>query len=72
LRYIQKGSVDELYKLTMTDEILKEAWSLMKNLHFRYLEQMPASYKVLASFDKEIYNKLNLEPFCQDAQFTSY
>ena len=48
LRHIQSGSLDDLHRLTMTDEVLEEAWSLMKSLHCRHLEQVPASYKVLA------------------------
>ncbi len=53
LRYIQKGPLDNLHRLIMTDAVLEEAWSLMKSLHCHHLEQVPASYKVLAGLGTE-------------------
>ena len=53
LRYIQKGPLDNLHRLTMTDAVLEEAWSLMKSLHCHHLERVPASYKVLAGLGTE-------------------
>jgi DNA repair protein RecO (recombination protein O) len=47
LRHIQNRSLDSLHRLTMTDAVLEEAWSLIKSLHCHHLEQVPASYKLL-------------------------
>ena len=56
LRYIQKGPLDNLHRLTMTDAILEEAWSLMKSLHCHHLERVPASYVAVNGLKLEIGN----------------
>ncbi len=56
LRYIQKGPLDNLHRLTMTDAVLEEAWSLMKSLHCHHLEQVPASYVAVNGLKLEIGN----------------
>jgi hypothetical protein len=55
LRYIQKGPLDNLHRLTMTDAVLEEAWSLMKSLHCHHLERVPASYKLLPDLEPNKY-----------------
>jgi DNA repair protein RecO (recombination protein O) len=56
LRYIQNGSLDNLHRLTMTDAVLEEAWSLIKSLHCHHLEQVPASYVAVNGLKLEIGN----------------
>jgi len=54
LRYIQNGSLDRLYRLTMTDAAFEEAWSLIKSLHCHHLDQVPASYAAVDGLKPEI------------------
>ncbi|NIA08687.1 MAG: DNA repair protein RecO [Nitrospiraceae bacterium] len=47
LKYIQKKTFDNLCRLSITDAAFEEAWSLIHDLHCHYLQQVPASYKVV-------------------------
>lgn len=54
LKHIQNGSLDNLHRLTMTNEVLEESWSLIKSIHCYHLEQVPASYVAVNGLKLEI------------------
>jgi hypothetical protein len=56
LRHIQNGPLDNFHRLTMTDAVLEEAWSLTKSLHCHHLERVPASYVAVNGLKLEIGN----------------
>ncbi len=47
LAFIQETPLDRIDRLRLSKRYMREAWTLIKSLHIKYLEKEPRSYNVL-------------------------